>query len=55
MATIVVLPAEQFSNIKIDTGKVVDQESNYMVIGYGLPGIADSLNIEDEELLEKVP
>ena len=55
MATIVVLPAEQFSNIKIDTGKVLGQESNYMVIGYGLPGIADSLNIEDEELLEKVP
>ncbi len=54
MATILVLPADRFSDIKVDNGKVMDQEDNYMVIGYGLPGMADSLNIEDKDLLEKI-
>ncbi len=55
MATILVLPAEYFTNVKINNGKVMDQEGNYMILGYGLPGIADSLNIKDAELREELP
>lgn len=55
MATVMVLSSEHFSNVKIDHGKVMSQDDSYMVFGYGLPGLAESLKIEDKELKSQIP
>lgn len=55
MVTVMVLPAEHFSNVKINHGKVLNQEDSYIVFGYGLPGVADSLKIKDEDLKKQIP
>lgn len=55
MATLIVLPEENFSNVKVDNGKIMNEGDNFIVLGFGLPGLADSLGVEDEDLIEKMP
>ena len=54
MATGVILPTETFSDVEVDHGKVVNEGSNNIVIGFGLPGMADSLGV-DGDVAEKLP
>ena len=54
MATGVILPTETFSDVEVDHGKVVNEGSNNIVIGFGLPGMADSLGA-DGDVAEKLP
>lgn len=48
MLTGMILSSDQFSNIEIDNGKVINDGSNSVVVGLGTPGLADSLDLSDE-------
>ena len=45
----VLLPSDQFSNIQVTNGKVMDIGDQTVVIGYALPGFADSLKLYEYE------
>lgn len=47
MATGMILPVEKFSNIQIDNGQVMSEGDNNIVVAYGMPGLADSLKLDD--------
>ena len=50
MLTMIELPADHFSDIGVDNGKIIDRGDTVMVVGFGLPGLSGSLNIEDATL-----
>lgn len=54
MATGLILPTEKFSNVEIDHGRIINEGSNNIVVGFGVPGMADSLDVS-EEIAEKMP
>lgn len=54
MATGLVLPSENFKNVKVDNGKVISDGEKEIVVGIGLPGMAESLKLQDTELLKDV-
>lgn len=54
MATGVVLPAENFTDVEVDHGRVINEGTNNIVLGFGVPGMAESLDV-DGELAEKMP
>lgn len=54
MVTGMILPVEKFSNLTIDNGKVVSEGDNNIVVGYGMPGLSDSLALDDIELEDDV-
>lgn len=41
---------ESFTNIEVENGKVLSNGDTNIVIGYALPGLKESLQIEDEDL-----
>lgn len=41
-----VLPGDNFSNVKVDNGKTISDGDKNIVIGVGLPGLEDSLKIK---------
>ena len=46
-----ILPGEHFSNVTIDNGKVVsDGNPRRSYIGFGVPGLQDSLKLDDLDL-----
>lgn len=46
MATGMILPTDTFQNITIDNGSVLASEGdNQIVVGYGVPGLKDALNL----------
>ncbi len=47
MITGMMLPLDQYEHVEIDNGRVLDDGDNSIVIGIGLPGLAESLGIED--------
>lgn len=49
MATGMLLPVEQFNNISIDHGKVVSEGDNTIVVAYGMPGLSESLAIDETD------
>lgn len=53
MVTGMILSSEHFSNVQIDNGRVINDGSNNIVVGLGMPGLAESLNLSDE-LAEKI-
>ncbi len=55
--TAVVLPEETFSNIRLTNGRLVSMEGQTMAMGYTLPGLEDSLKLEqlDEEDAPEIP
>ena len=54
MMTGIILPPDTFANVTVDNGRVVNTGSGNVVIGYGLPGLKDSLKLADlEEQLEE--
>ncbi len=45
-----VLLNDGFSNVEVTNGKLVDTGSGKMVVGYAVPGLAESLQLEDSDL-----
>ncbi|MDE5777285.1 MAG: hypothetical protein K2I10_02060 [Lachnospiraceae bacterium] len=48
MASAVILPIDNFSNVKISQGKMVSEGSNQILVVYGMPGLAESLNLSGD-------
>lgn len=47
MVTGMILPTATFSNVEVTNGKIISEGKNQIVIGVGLPGLADSLQLSD--------
>ncbi len=45
MMTGMILPNETFSNVTIDNGKIISDGNKNIVVGFGMPGLKDSLNL----------
>lgn len=57
MASAIILPVDNFSNVEISQGKMVSEGSNQILVAYGIPGLTESLNLSGdlkEELEEKL-
>lgn len=57
VASGMVLPSDRCANITIDNGKVLDEGSNSIVVGYAMPGVMECIReqVNDEEgILDKV-
>ncbi len=52
MMTGMILPNETFSNVTIDNGKVISDGSRNIVVGFGMPGMKDSLDLDEETTKE---
>lgn len=52
MMTGMILPNETFSNVTIDNGKVISDGSHNIVVGFGMPGLKDSLDLDEETTKE---
>ena len=52
MMTGMILPNETFSNVTIDNGKVISDGSRNIVVGVGIPGLKDSLDLDEETTKE---
>ena len=48
VATVVDLPMDKFSNVKINTGKIVSDGSNQIITFVSLPGFDESLGLEKD-------
>ena len=47
MATGMILDMNKFFNIEVTNGRLINDGSRNIVVGYGLPGISDKLNLGD--------
>ena len=54
MATGIILPDDKFSNVEVDDGKIINEGSNNIVVGFVMPGMAESLDL-DEDAADKLP
>ncbi len=52
--TAMVLPEDTFAHIEVTNGRCMSFEGQNMVIGYAIPGLAESLRLEDFEPTEEV-
>ena len=50
MATGMILSQDNFKNVEAENAKVISDGSRYIVVGYGLPGLADSLKLDEDEI-----
>ena len=48
--TALMLDSEVFSNVQVENGKVIDDKGGMAVIGYALPGLKESLDIDSEDV-----
>ncbi len=48
------LPSDIFSNIQVTNGKLMNLDDQNMVIGYAMPGLADSLQLSAYEVTEDI-
>lgn len=48
MATLMSFDAEHAKNVKVDNGKVMDQDGSFIAVGLGMPGLAQTLEIDDQ-------
>ena len=54
MATAMILPDDNFKNVNIDHGKILADGNRMIVIGLGMPGMKESLDI-DEDVDVEIP
>lgn len=54
MATGMILPVDKFTNVSIDNGQVISEGDNDIVVGYGMPGLSESLNLGSLDLGEDI-
>lgn len=52
MMTAMILPTDVFSNIEIENGKVLSDGNNNIAVGFGFPGLSDSLRLSEAEELK---
>ena len=52
MMTGMILPNETFSNVTNDNGKVISDGSRNIVVGFGMPGLKDSLDLDEQTTKE---
>ena len=52
LLTGMVLPGDNFSNVKVSNGKSISDGDKNIVIGVGLPGLQDSLKIKGSSVLD---
>lgn len=52
--TALTLSSDIFSNIEVTNGKLVQMNDQNMVIGYAMPGLADSLDLSGYEVTEDI-
>ncbi len=57
MVTAMILPTDNFTNVTIDNGKVLSDGQRNIVIGVGMPGLADNLDLNsvDEDIDLDIP
>lgn len=48
------LLGDNFTNIQVENGKVISEGDSNIIVGYGMPGMQDSLGIEDGELTQDI-
>lgn len=48
MTSAIILPIDKFSNVTISQGKLVSEGTNQILLAYGMPGFAESLNLSDD-------
>ena len=48
MASAVILPVDNFSEVEVSQGKIVSEGSNQILLAYGMPGFIDSLKLADD-------
>lgn len=53
-STILMIPSEQLSNLSIKNGKIIENGETDLIIGYGLPGMNQSLNLTDGPFTDTV-
>ena len=53
MATGVILPVENFTNVEAENGKVISDGSKHIVVGMGFPGLSESLKLSQSELTKE--
>lgn len=53
-STVLMIPSEQLSNFDIKNGKVIESGEMDLIIGYGLPGMNQSLNLTDGPFTDTV-
>ena len=46
--TVAMLDSEVFSNVQVENGKVIEDKGGLAVIGYALPGLEESLELDDD-------
>ena len=49
MMTGMILPNDNFTNVTIDNGKVISDGNRSIVVGFGMPGLKESLNLDDSK------
>lgn len=54
MVTGMILSSEHFDHIKVDNGKVINDGDKNMVVGMGMPGMAESLDL-DPDMADEIP
>lgn len=47
MVTGMILPVENFKNLTIDNGNIVSEGDNNIVVAYGMPGLSESLDLDN--------
>ena len=57
MATAMILPVDNFTNVTIDNGKILSDGQRNIAIGVGMPGLADSLDLKsiDKDIDVDIP
>ena len=57
MVTAMILPTDNFTNVTIDNGKVLSDGQRNIVVGIGMPGLADNLDLKsvDEDIDLDIP
>ena len=50
MITAMMLPTDEYTNVAIDSGKIVSDADKNIVVGLGFPGIKENLNLEDLDI-----
>ncbi|MCM1157235.1 MAG: hypothetical protein NC300_01900 [Bacteroidales bacterium] len=48
MASAMILPVDTFSNVTVSQGKLVSEGANQILVGYGMPGLSESLNLSKD-------
>lgn len=52
MVSGVMLDSSKFTNVEVTNGKVISDANNYVVMGVALPGLKDSLALDEDKLSE---